>query len=85
MATPRYSTLDPAALGADLVIERGGIVLTFDAACNINRMCRATDGKSAGVWEAEWRFWGDLDLDGLFTSNDSSLLGTYYDTGLPQV
>lgn len=57
--TRRHAIINPAALGTGLVIERAGLVLTHEAATNLNRKALSTDPKQAGRWGAEWYVWGD--------------------------
>lgn len=63
MTSRLHATFDPNQLGASLELERANTVLTYTGAVNINRTARLTDGKSTGVWYAEFLVWGDADID----------------------
>lgn len=58
-----YARFDTAHVGAGLELQRSDTVLTYTGAADINRCARLTDGKTSGVWGAEWIFWGDADID----------------------
>jgi len=75
-----YAQFDPAALGAGLVLERSGTVLTYESSKTTDRTARALGGKIAGVGYAEFYLWGEAPIDdavsvGLVTPDAS--LATY--------
>jgi hypothetical protein len=57
--TRLYAILNSVAIGADLIIERAGTVLTHAESTDLNRKALSVDGKTRGIWRAEWYAWGE--------------------------
>ena len=64
--TLRYSTFDPANLGASLALDQGNTILLTTAAADSSRAALGLYGKDSGQWFAEFAAWGDDPIGGAY-------------------